>query len=369
MIALTRARTVSGGELHEFRGVNVPQRAHFFPQTYKRVRMGLSYPPHNLVEMMLDEAYCEEIVASNPGKVAFLLSTGSQIWSHDSERYKDNDPQLAYDYNMPYLAMTQIYAGRMASRFEATGHVTTDASACASSLKCLMDVDTLIHNYGFDRVVVLAVDDVVTNTQLNTFGEARASLSLEEEEAGFLPSAFDETNRGFRLGRGAAIAVFERVRDGIPDPLALLRGQFAASETLGNPVGQRADGQGFRDAISGALGRAGLAPDVISVVKTHGTGTDLNNTSERNGLAAAGLGDFIATSLKPVIGHTMGASGLLETILLLEDMRAGFVPPIANRTSRDPVFLSEAAPVPEGYLLSLAAGMGNVYAAGIFEPC
>jgi len=264
--------------------------------------------------------------------------------------------------------MTQIYASRMASRFGAHGHVSTDASACASSLKSLMDVANLINNYGFDRVVVVAIDDVVNNAQLNIFGDAGASITIEQEAAGLLPSSFDGINKGFRLGQGAAVAVFDKVHDGIADPMAFLRGQFSASEILENSIGQRLDGQGFADAITGALHSAGVASADISVIKTHGTGTDLNNQSEPAGIKSAGLTDFVATSYKPRIGHTMGPSGLLEAILLLRDMKEGVVPEIMNRTDDDATYLSKPVAAPDGLMLALAAGMGNIYSAGIFEP-
>jgi hypothetical protein len=64
----------------------------------------------------------------------------------------------------------------------------------------------------------------------------------------------------------------------------------------------------------------------------------------------------------------MGASGLLETILLLDNLAYGVVPGIPNRTEEDNVFLSQDCEAPDGLVLSLAAGMGNVYTAAIFEP-
>ena len=65
------------------------------------------------------------------------------------------------------------------------------------------------------------------------------------------------------------------------------------------------------------------------------------------------------------IGHTMGVSGLLETCLLVDNMTSGFVPAIANRTEEDDVFLSHDIEAPKGAILSLAAGMGNVYSAAV----
>ena len=54
-------------------------------------------------------------------------------------------------------------------------------------------------------------------------------------------------------------------------------------------------------------------------------------------------------------------------LLLLDDIKAGFVPGIENRTESDSVFLSDSVKPPKGYILSLAAGMGNIYSAAIFE--
>ena len=99
--------------------------------------------------------------------------------------------------------------------------------------------------------------------------------------------------------------------------------------------------------------------------RSHGTGTESNNKAERAALEM--IPEFVATSYKQKIGHTMGASGLLETFLLLDDMKSGIVPKIENRTEKDSVFLSDDAEVPSGYILSLAAGMGNIYSAAILE--
>ena len=74
----------------------------------------------------------------------------------------------------------------------------------------------------------------------------------------------------------------------------------------------------------------------------------------------------MATSFKPTIGHTMGVSGLLETCLLLDSVRTGIIPKIPNRTEHDDVFLSQDREFGRGRILSLAAGMGNIYSAAIF---
>jgi 3-oxoacyl-(acyl-carrier-protein) synthase len=87
---------------------------------------------------------------------------------------------------------------------EANDLIMTDCSACASSIKVMMDVQNLINHYDFDRVIVLTVEDQVSNLALEFFGEAKAILS-EEEAKTIKPSAFDNKNYGFYVGQGAAL--------------------------------------------------------------------------------------------------------------------------------------------------------------------
>jgi 3-oxoacyl-(acyl-carrier-protein) synthase len=230
-----------------------------------------------------------------------------------------------------------------------------------------MDVKNLIENYDFDRVIVVAGEESVNAVILDLFGDLGVSMQLkEEEETGNKPSAFDSTNHGFYLGQGAAIAVFERADVCKTEPLAKLVGAYSASENYANALGQRDDGDGFVKAIEGVLRVAKVDRSEVNLVKTHGTGTPVNNAAEKTALQKC-LPEFIATSYKPRIGHTVGVSGLLETGLLLDALNEGYVPEIPNRTETDSVFLSARAPAPDGMFLSLAAGMGNIYSAALFS--
>lgn len=368
MIYLTETRTASTEALSLLDDISYPQQVHWFPDTYARIKSGMSYVPHKIAEKVLD-AQLLNTLRENPVKTAFILASGNAHFAGIAPKTPSNS--LDYDYKFMPLALTQVYAGRIAQSCGANDHIVTDSTACASSLKVMMDVQNLIKFYGFDRVVVLTLEDPVSNTVLKFFGDSGAVLTKkEEDEKGILPSAFDSTYYGFHIGQGAALAVFETEasmkKTGFA-PKAQLMGAYTAGEDCANSIGQREDGQGFTRAIEGALYVSQLLPYQVRVVKTHGTGTQSNNKAERQALTGI-LKDFVATSFKQKIGHTMGASGLLETILLLDNMKNGFVPSIPNRTDEDKVFLSDPALVEKGELvLSLAAGMGNVYSAAIFK--
>ena len=368
MIYMTQCRTTCTTDTTLIDDIPYPQRAHILPHTYRRAKAGLKYPPHVLIESLIDDEL-RSYVADNPvkGKTGFIFAAGNQGWMNSNGRYDKNpDAQLHYKVKVPFIVLTNIYAGRIASMFGVHDHVSTDASACASSLHVLMNMQTLLDNHGFDRVIVFSGEDV-NNFILESFGEAGASLQ-HEDELMFKrkPSAFDDQNQGFLVGQGAVVAIFEKEHPGMADPLAKFLGAYSSAEASTNPLGQRQDGSGFSKAIEGALFISKAHKNDIRLVKTHGTGTPVNNAAEKSALLGS-LNEFVATSYKPRIGHTMGASGLLETGLLLRDLQNGYVPKILNRTQDDPVFLSSDAPIPEGIMLSLAAGMGNIYSAALFS--
>ena len=356
-VAFTEEKTL-------FNDLLFPQKCHFFPATYARKDSGLVYAPHKLAEMVLTPQIISYIRENPKTKQAFILAGGNQHFAGINPR-KIKDTQLSYVYKFLPFTLTQVYAGRIAQQMGIADLVQTDASACASSLKVMFDVQTLMTHYGFDRVVVLGVEDAVSNSVLEFFGEAKAILSPQEEENEVLPSAFDSKNYGFHVGQGAVLAVFEDAPQ--ENTIGALQQAWNSSEVSTNAIGQNAAGEGFKKAMAGCLKNGQIDPDDIAVVKTHGTGTRSNNEAEK--AALTGLNDrFVATSFKPKIGHTMGASGLLETLLLMENMVNGFVPEIPNRTETDHRFLSAPVEAPKGLVLSLAAGMGNIYSAAVFKP-
>jgi 3-oxoacyl-[acyl-carrier-protein] synthase I len=364
-IYLTDYRTASTTATEMMEDIPYPQRVHWFPDTYKNAQTGLVYAPHKLADKVLDP----ELLASlreRDGKTAFILAAGNAHFAGVHNK-TGIDNRLTYDYKFLALSLTQVYAGRIAQMCGARDMVITDSSACASSLKVMMNVRELFTLYGFDRVVVLTLEDAVSNPVLKFFGESKACLTKDQEDQGIKPSAFDDHNFGFNIGQGAALAVFENAKYARNSKAQLL-GAYTAAEESTNAIGQREDGQGFVKAAAGALQTANISSSDIRIVKTHGTGTKSNNQSEKAALQQIFHREFIATSYKQRIGHTMGASGLLETCLLLDDMRKGLVPGIPNRTKRDEIFLSHDITIGGSHnILSLAAGMGNVYSAAIFK--
>ena len=364
MIYLTHARKASTQHVEYLDDLAFPQHVHWFPESYKRVGTGMFYVPHIVADKVVDQELATYTRENPVGKTAFILAGGNTNFAGINPR-KVKETRLSYVYKFLPFTLTQVYAGRMAQVFGASDMVITDSSACASSLKVMMDVQNLINHYGFDRVIVLAVEDQIANSTLDFFGESKAILT----EEGIKPSAFDKVNYGFYVGQGAALAVFDAehvVQKTGDTPIAKLMGAYSSSEKIDNAIGQRSDGEGFVKAIEGASFYSKVDLKNVKVIKAHGTGTRSNNEAEGNAIKKC-FKDYVVTSYKQKIGHTMGVSGLLESLMLFENMRSGYVPEIANRTENDTIFLSNPVPNPNGYIMSLAAGMGNIYSAAIFD--
>jgi 3-oxoacyl-(acyl-carrier-protein) synthase len=366
-VFLTDYRTISTTKQSLVDDIPYPQLVHMFPDLWRNKNSGLIYVPHKLADMVLDKNLLEEL-RSDEKITAFILASGNSHFAGINPKlFKPS--QLTYTYKFLPLTLTQVYAGRIAQMCGASDLVITDASACASSLKVMNDVKHLIEDKNFERVIVLSVEDTINDSVLTFFGETGASLTVDKQQTGIRPSAFDSVNQGFHIGQGAVLAVFENEYT-TRTPKAILHGAGIASEVSTNAIGQNENGMGFVRAIKEVLYDANILDLEIDIIKAHGTGTASNNISEKTAIEEIfSHRDVIITSYKQRIGHTMGASGLLESCLLIDDIGAGVVPHIMGRTQKDTRYLSDPRRLAKRNqkFLSLAAGMGNIYSAAIFD--
>ena len=150
---------------------------------------------------------------------------------------------------------------------------------------------------------------------------------------------FDSDRSGTVLGEGAGAFVLERAeharRRGAP-PRAIVAGVGASCESY-SAVAPDPSGAGVAQAVRAAL--AGTDPTEIGWIKAHGTGTRANDAAECRGLAAA-LGPSLErswlTSLKPAIGHCLGASAAVEAVAAVLALEDGLVPATLGTSRIDP---------------------------------
>jgi 3-oxoacyl-(acyl-carrier-protein) synthase len=353
--------------------VAFPTSVHLLPHTYRHAQLGLISPTQRLMDELVHDALaahtrCDTIA---PDQQALVMAAGNCIFAGMQNRKRQAGGFLDYQSKTKYVQTTQIQAGRLAQQLGTVGHISTDTSACASSMKALMDALHLIQCHGFERVAVLVAEDQVSLGVLEFFGDMQLCLGRDQLQQGQLPSAFDAQHQGFLIGQGAALIWLEteaalEARKA-PPPRAKLLSAVTCGEACDSPLGQDPQGSGYLRAMRWALRQAQREPGQIDLIKTHGTGTRMNNVSEATAIHQVFGENFVATAYKPRIGHTLGASGLIESLLALQDAQQQRVRAIPHRTAHDARFLSHDLNMPVHHILALSAGMGNVYGAAVWE--
>jgi 3-oxoacyl-[acyl-carrier-protein] synthase II len=150
---------------------------------------------------------------------------------------------------------------------------------------------------------------------------------------------FDARRAGTVLGEGAGVLVLEdaghAARRGAR-PRAVVSGFGLTCEAF-SMISPEPGGAGVAESVRAALGAR--SPHSIGWIKTHGTGTRLNDAAEVRGIASVfgtRLTEVPLTSLKPALGHALGASGAVEAVAGLLALEGGFVPPTLGTERADP---------------------------------
>ncbi|WP_432840591.1 beta-ketoacyl-[acyl-carrier-protein] synthase family protein [Dactylosporangium sp. CA-092794] len=239
-------------------------------------------------------------------------------------------------------------------------------SACVAASTAIADAAGLIARGEATRVVV-AGGYLVEADQFALFDAGRAFAADGQVRP------FSAHRRGLLLGDGAGAVVLESAaaaRDRAVVPLARLAGWGRAGDAH-HPCQPHPEGRGMARAITGALRRAGIAPDEVGYVNAHGSGTPQSDVAETAALRTA-LGEHAAavplSSTKALHGQALEASGVLELAVTLHALREGRPPVNAGFLEPDPqcrlnLVLDGARPAAPGYALTLNAAFGGANTA------
>jgi 3-oxoacyl-[acyl-carrier-protein] synthase-1 len=203
--------------------------------------------------------------------------------------------------------------------------LTTISTACSSSLNSIMFGARLLQHNLLDAVIVGGTD-ALSRFTLNGFNTL---MILDREHC----RPFDATRRGLNLGEGAGFLVLERTSDALTEKkqiLAQVSGYANANDAF-HQTASSDDGDGPFLAMQRAVAKAGLKPNDIDYINVHGTGTDNNDLTE--GVAMKRLfGENVPpfSSTKAFTGHTLGAAGVIESIISIFSMSQNKVFPNIN---------------------------------------
>jgi 3-oxoacyl-[acyl-carrier-protein] synthase II len=234
--------------------------------------------------------------------------------------------------------IANMAAGEISMAFGARGPSKCVVTACATGTHCIGDAFRLIQYGEADAMIAGGTDSYVIPVAIAGLDKMRA-ISRRNDQPEKASRPFDKNRDGFVLGEGAGIVILEDLET------ALRRGARIYAEIVG--YGSNIDGYHITEpdwenqarCIKLALKDAGISASDVDYINAHGTSTILNDICETKAIKAA-LGDHsrkvAISSNKSMIGHLLGAAGVVEAIFTVLTIRDGIIPPTINYETPDP---------------------------------
>lgn len=232
-----------------------------------------------------------------------------------------------------------LSAGHISIKYGFRGPNFVTVSACASSTNAIYDAFTYLRLGKADVIVTGGSESAVCEAGIGGFNAMKA-LSERNDSPETASRPYDKDRDGFVLGEGAGALILEEYEH------AKKRGAKIYAEVIGGGMSADAyhitaphpDGSGITKVMENALEDAGITPDSVDYVNTHGTSTPLGDIGEIRAIQKV-FGDHAyrmnISSTKSMTGHLLGAAGAIEAIACLLALGEGVVPPTINHFTDD----------------------------------
>ncbi len=220
---------------------------------------------------------------------------------------KGNIDVLEAKSNFPeervYLA---ALGGKIKSFFGFQNDAIVLSNACVSGVLAIAVAKRFINQDKFDHVFVIG-GDLVTEFILSGFNSFQA---LSDEPC----RPYCKTRTGINIGEVAASVLVTKDSTKLVDESVFLLGEASCNDA-NHISGPSRTGEGLHRSVESALKQASISSEDIDFISAHGTATNFNDEMEAIAFNRSGLQNTPLNSLKGYFGHTLGASGLLETII------------------------------------------------------
>ena len=233
-----------------------------------------------------------------------------------------------------------IAAGHISIRHGFRGPNFAVVSACASSSNAIMESFNLLRLGKADVILAGGSESVINEAGVGGFNAMKA-LSERNDDPKSASRPYDKERDGFVMGEAAGILVLEELEH------AKSRGAKIYCEIIG--CGASADayhitaphpeGLGAKNVMKAALEEAGILPEDVDYINTHGTSTSLGDIAEVKAIVDV-FGEHAfklnISGTKSMTGHCLGAAGVIEAIACIKSVQDDIVPPTINHFTDDP---------------------------------
>ena len=264
---------------------------------------------------------------------------GLETFQEEVKNFANGDGTPRFNPFFIPKMIADIAPGNISIKHGFMGPNYTTVSACASSANAMIDALNYIRLGYSDVMVTGGSEAAVTQAGMGGFNAMHA-LSTRNEDPQKASRPFDSTRDGFVLGEGAGALVLEEYEH------AKARGAKIYAEVVGGGMSSDAyhmtaphpEGIGVVAVMENCLQNAGLKPEDVDTINTHGTSTPLGDVAELKAITKV-FGEHTKNininSTKSMTGHLLGAAGAIEAIASILAMKHSIVPPTINHETAD----------------------------------
>ncbi len=275
-------------------------------------------------------------------RVGVLVGTGMGGIIMLVEQYivlVEKGPDRVSPFFIPGI-IPNMASGRLSMHLGAKGPNSCVSTACATGNHAIGDSLRIIQRGEADVMLAGGTEAVISTLCIAGFNNAKA-LSTRNDEPERASRPFDKKRDGFVMGEGACVLVLEALDH------ALDRGAPIYAEVVGYGMSGDAyhvtapapEGEGAVQSMERAIRDAGIPPEAVDYINAHGTSTPYNDANETLAIKRV-FGDHAyripVSSIKSMIGHTLGAAGAIEAAATVLTLKHGIVPPTINYEFPDP---------------------------------
>jgi 3-oxoacyl-[acyl-carrier-protein] synthase II len=266
-------------------------------------------------------------------------------------------------------ALPNMPAFHVTSEFNALGPNTTIATACATGTQTVGEAAYAIRIGRADVIIAGSSEALIQDFTFAGFSTMRALPTSFNDDPERASRPFDAKREGFVLSEGAACLILESLGH------ARARGAHIYAEIVGyantsdayNIAAPDPSAKGAIRTMKWALEDTGISPSQISYINAHGTSTPANDSAETLAIKSFFGEDAYRipiSSTKSMIGHAMGASGAIETIICALSLERSIIHPTINYEYPDPELDLDYVPnhareLPLEYAISNSFGLGG----------
>lgn len=188
------------------------------------------------------------------------------------------------------------------------------SNACISGVLAIITGKRMLENGDYDTIIVTGAD-LLTEFVISGF-ESFKAISKE------VCKPYDAVRDGISLGEGCGTIALTKDQSLLMDETQILVKGGSSSNDANHISGPSRTGDGLLTAINNTLKEADMKASEIDYISGHGTATLFNDEMESLALSDAELSQVPLNSLKSYFGHTLGAAGLIESVIVLQSMKS-----------------------------------------------